>query len=96
MPWRSRVPKASWPCSLEGSTWPRIWALRSRQIPSIHDAMEPTESELSWAHRVLAAADQADGGVSVVDGRMVDAPVVRAAQRTLARAGSPQPRSTSA
>ena len=71
-------------------------AIHPGQIPSIHDAMVPTEAELSWAHRVLATADQADGGVSVVDGRMVDAPVVRAAQRTLARAGSPQPRSTSA
>ncbi|MGA8391460.1 MAG: CoA ester lyase, partial [Burkholderiaceae bacterium] len=40
---------------------------------------------LEWAQRVLVAFDAAAGGVFSLDGRMVDAPVVRLAQRTLAQ-----------
>lgn len=41
------------------------------QIEPIKRAFAPTEEEIDWAKRVLAAAD----GASAVDGQMVDAPV---------------------
>jgi len=51
----------------------------------VHDALAPTEPELDWARRVLAA-DKASAGAAVqLDGRMVDLPVVLQARRTLAR-----------
>lgn len=71
-------------------------AIHPGQIPCIHEAMEPTEAELTWAQRVLDAHAEAAAAVFVVDGRMVDAPVVRAARRTLARAGLPRPEGPSA
>ena len=56
------------------------------QVAGVHEAMAPTEQELTWARRVLAA-DAAAGGAAVqVEGRMVDLPVVLQARRTLARA----------
>jgi (S)-citramalyl-CoA lyase len=58
-------------------------AIHPDQVATIHEALAPTDAEIERARRVLAAAD---GGVAVVDGRMVDAPVVRAAARMLALA----------
>lgn len=57
------------------------------QVAGVNAAFTPTPDELARAHRVLAAAEVAGGGVCTVDGRMVDAPVIALARRTLARAG---------
>lgn len=61
------------------------------QVAGVNAAFSPTEAELARATQVLAAFEAAGGGVFSLDGRMVDAPVVRLAQRTLAlgRAGAP-------
>ena len=61
-------------------------AIHPGQVATINTAYSPTDAELERARRVIAAGDAAGGGVAVVDGRMVDAPVVRAAARTLALA----------
>jgi citrate lyase subunit beta/citryl-CoA lyase len=53
------------------------------QVAVVNRALGPTDAELDWAHRVVAASSNA-GGVTTLDGRMVDAPVLRLAQRTLA------------
>jgi len=58
------------------------------QVPVIHEALRPSEDELTWARKVLAA-DEASGGAAVqVDGRLVDLPVVLQARRTVARAAA--------
>jgi (S)-citramalyl-CoA lyase len=59
-------------------------AIHPRQVTAINAAWTPSDAEVERARRIVAAA--AGGGVAVVDGKMVDAPVVRGAQRTLARA----------
>ena len=51
------------------------------QVAVVNAALAPTLDELERARRVLAAFKQAGGGVFSLDGRMVDAPVVRLAQR---------------
>lgn len=59
------------------------------QAVAVHEAFRPTPDETSWARRVVAAAEAAgadEGGIVVVDGRMVDAPFVRQARRILADA----------
>ena len=53
------------------------------QVAVVNAAFAPSAVELAWAQRVLAAFDAAGGSVVSVDGRMVDAPVVRLAERTL-------------
>lgn len=55
------------------------------QVVSVNAAFAPSAAELEWARRVLAAFEAAGGGVFSLDGRMVDAPVLRLAQRTLAQ-----------
>ena len=56
------------------------------QVAAVNAAFTPGPAEIDWARRVLAASDAAGGAVVSLDGRMVDAPVLLLAQRTLARA----------
>lgn len=55
------------------------------QIAVVHAALAPTEAEVAWAHRVVDASRQAQGGVVQLDGAMVDAPVLLKAQQILSR-----------
>jgi citrate lyase subunit beta / citryl-CoA lyase len=62
------------------------------QVAPVHAALGPSAGELAWARRVIDAIRSAGGGVVSLDGRMVDAPVVRLAERLLALdAQSPPP-----
>ncbi|MGW3999992.1 HpcH/HpaI aldolase/citrate lyase family protein [Amycolatopsis sp. NPDC004772] len=53
--------------------------IHPRQVGQVREGFAPTEAERAWARRVLAAGD----GVSVVDGRMVDKPVLTRARHIL-------------
>jgi (S)-citramalyl-CoA lyase len=61
-------------------------AIHPAQIASINVVFTPSPSEVEKARRIVAAFAQAHGGACQVDGRMVDAPVAKAAQRTVALA----------
>lgn len=54
------------------------------QVAVVNAALGPTAAELDWVRRVIDASRNAGGGVFSLDGRMVDAPVLRLAERTLA------------
>jgi citrate lyase subunit beta/citryl-CoA lyase len=58
------------------------------QVDVVHQAMRPSECELTWARKVVAASDAAAGGALQVDGEMIDRPVVLQASRILERAAS--------
>jgi citrate lyase subunit beta/citryl-CoA lyase len=62
------------------------WCIHPAQIPTVNGAFSPTEEEVEWAQRVVAAYEEANaagsGSVSV-DGQMVDAASIRMAQNTL-------------
>jgi citrate lyase subunit beta/citryl-CoA lyase len=64
--------------------------IHPNQIPIIHDVYAPAEKEIETARRIAEAASEAAlrglGAVSL-DGRMIDAPVIRRAEYTLMRAG---------
>ena len=61
-------------------------AIHPDQVPVINDAFTPSDDDIEWAKRVLAARDRADTGVFEVDGEMIDAPLVAQAERILERA----------
>ena len=46
----------------------------------------PTQADIDWARRVVAADDSADGRAVALNGQMVDRPVVERARAILARA----------
>ena len=62
------------------------------QVPVLNEAFSPTSEEIAWARRVVDgdAAARAEGrGAFQLDGRMVDAPVVRRAEDILAMTEAP-------
>ncbi len=64
-------------------------AIHPRQVEPIHQAFTPSAEEIERARRIVEAhhAQQAQGvGAFELDGRMVDGPVVAAAERVLALA----------
>jgi citrate lyase subunit beta/citryl-CoA lyase len=54
-----------------------------RQVAPVHAALRPSEVDIAWARRVLAAGESA----VAVDGHLVDRPVLLRARRLLDRAG---------
>jgi citrate lyase subunit beta/citryl-CoA lyase len=58
------------------------------QIDPVRRVFTPSSDELDWARRIVdspAARQENGGAVAVVDGKMVDAPVIAQAERILAR-----------
>lgn len=50
--------------------------IHPRQVEFVHRCFRPSEEEIHWASRVVAAMHGSDGGVVTVDGKMVDRPVL--------------------
>lgn len=62
-------------------------AVHPRQCAVIQAAFQPGAEQVARARRIVAAVEQAQGNVAVVDGQMIDVPMFRSAQRVLQRAG---------
>lgn len=63
-------------------------AIHPSQVPIINDAFTPSADEIAFARRVVEAfAAQKGTGVVSLDGRMLDRPHLRQAERTLQMAG---------
>ena len=64
--------------------------IHPRQVGPVRAAFAPSSEEVERASRVLDAYERENGGAIVVDGRMVDAAVLREARRIVAEAGPPR------
>src|SRR5690606_23374398 len=62
-------------------------SIHPRQIDAVRRAFAPTPEEADWARRVLEAA-RTERGVFDFEGKMVDGPILRHAERLLQRAAS--------
>jgi len=61
--------------------------IHPRQVPAVNQGFQPSEEEVEWAQRVLAAADSSQGAAVAVDGKMVDLPVILKARQIIEEAG---------
>ncbi|HEX7075555.1 MAG TPA: CoA ester lyase [Hyphomicrobiaceae bacterium] len=61
-------------------------AIHPTQVPIINETYTPTPEEVARAQRVVRALADAPDGVLLLDGKMVERPVVLAMERVLARA----------
>jgi (S)-citramalyl-CoA lyase len=59
-------------------------AIHPRQLPAIHAAFTPSAEAVARARRIVAAYEASDSGLVVLDGRLVELPVVRTMYRLLA------------
>jgi citrate lyase subunit beta/citryl-CoA lyase len=65
--------------------------IHPKQVASVNAGLSPSEEEIAWAHRVVAAIETGGGrGAVAVDGKLVDKPVVDRAYAILAGRGSSQ------
>ena len=59
-------------------------AIHPTQVAVIQTAYSPGADEVAWARRIIAAYEQQSAGVLLVDGKLIERPVIAAALRTLA------------
>lgn len=58
-------------------------AVHPAQIDRIHRALAPTPEEIRYAESIMAAYENANGNVVLLDGAMVEAPIIKRAERIL-------------
>lgn len=63
-------------------------AIHPKQIAAINAAFTPSEKDVNYAKRVIAAFEAGEGGLIMVDGKLIEKPVLRSAYRILAVAGA--------
>jgi citrate lyase subunit beta / citryl-CoA lyase len=63
--------------------------IHPRQVAFVNAAFRPTDDEIAWAQRVVAADAQAGGAAVAVEGTMVDRPVLLKAREILSAATGP-------
>lgn len=61
-------------------------AIHPRQIPVIHDVFSPSPGDIEEARRIVKAFDEAATGLVVIDGKLIERPVLRAMERVLEQA----------
>lgn len=57
-------------------------------LPVVHAAFTPTAEEVAYARRVIAAFQGSKTGLAVVDGRLIERPVIREMERVLLNAAA--------
>ncbi len=60
--------------------------IHPQQVECVNESFTPSVEETTWARRIVAAVQAAQGGVVAVDGKMVDRPVLALAEQILALA----------
>ena len=53
------------------------------QVDAVNDAFRASDDEISWARAIVAEFERRGGGVFLLDGEMVDQPVVIKARQLL-------------
>lgn len=62
--------------------------IHPNQVAAVHDCLMPSADQCAWAKRVLAAVRAGAPGATTVDGKLVDSPVVKQAERIVALAAT--------
>ncbi len=58
------------------------------QVETVNAAFAPSEAEIAAAHRLVQALREAAGAAALLDGKLIEKPVILAAERVLARAAA--------
>jgi citrate lyase beta subunit len=63
-------------------------SIHPKQVPVLNEIFSPSEAEIAHAKRIVEAFEQGDSGLVVIDGKLIEKPVLRSMYRVLARAGA--------
>lgn len=61
-------------------------SIHPKQIGIINEIFSPSEDEVTYARKVVAAFAEADSGLVVIDNKLIELPVLRSMERILAKA----------
>ncbi|UGQ48000.1 HpcH/HpaI aldolase/citrate lyase family protein [Massilia endophytica] len=70
-------------CYARGLGFGAKLCIHPRQLAAVHAAFSPSAEDVAWARRVVDAAQASNGAAVAVDGRMIDRPVILAAEQIL-------------
>ena len=59
-------------------------AIHPTQVSIIQQAFTPATAEVAWAERIIEAYETNNGGVLLVDGKLIERPVIASAKKILA------------
>ncbi len=59
-------------------------AIHPKQIPILNEVFCPSADEIQRAREIIAAFEASTGGLVVIDGKLIEKPVLRSMQRTVA------------
>jgi (S)-citramalyl-CoA lyase len=59
-------------------------AIHPKQIAALNEVFTPSVEEIARAHRIIQAFEDAESGLVVLDGKLIEKPVLREVQRVLA------------
>lgn len=65
--------------------------IHPKQVAIVNAAFSPDAAEVAWARRVLDAAARSGGAAVAVDGKMIDRPIIRKAERIVQDAAAATP-----
>lgn len=65
---------------------PARCAIHPKQIAAIHDALAPSDEEINQAERLREAYEKSEGNAALHEGKLIEAPMLKGAERILARA----------
>jgi citrate lyase beta subunit len=61
--------------------------IHPKQVRRVNEVFTPATAEVEPARRVLEAFERSEGGVALLDSKLIEAPIVRSARRVLDKAG---------
>ena len=59
-------------------------SVHPKQIPALNEVFTPAEDEISRARRIIQTFEEADTGLVVIDGKLIEKPVLREMHRIVA------------
>lgn len=59
-------------------------AIHPKQIPILNEIFAPSADEVARARRIIQAFDESDSGLVVIDGKLIEKPVLRSMHRIVA------------
>ena len=59
-------------------------SIHPKQIEQLNKVFTPSEEEIAYAKKVIKAFNNASDGLVVVDGKLIEKPVLRTALKTIA------------
>ena len=59
-------------------------SVHPKQIAALNEVFTPSETQIAWERRVITEFEKADTGLVVIDGKLIEKPVLQEMHRVVA------------